>query len=665
MPAEKEPGQKVFSPANDNLQKLEDYNGVLSDEYWEEWVTNSYREEKGSFIDHNELRKVAMEMNYSEMRKVEEIAVMLEHGANIGVEGEGRWPSEEDNNESVYVYGERVADALQTGVKEGILYGPMERGELPWEPKVSPMTVRLKPNGNARIIMDLSAPHGPKLGEGEACSPNIGMTDYEEFEPVTMAGNIAWRNCMHRAGRPSMMCKADWDMAYKHVSVRSEDHRLQVVEFGGRFFVEKCLTFGGMNSPTIYHLPASLLRDWAIARSGQDSRQVIMQLDDNCACGPLGDGTLDRYRQEYRGLAERLGVKLASEDNPSKAFPPTGKGEILGLEYDGINWTWNMTESKKDRFLMLLYKGVMQGHLENRETQVLAGKINHYSALVNGKFERCLIIHQVDEGKKQSDEIVIGKQARVQMVWWLLNLRALGSEGAFLSDPNDWFPRTVVELFPDAAGGDTSDQKKGWGCCYPDKGEYIKGVWPTYIHKNEERNGRKWGRRLSVLEGFGAAGGLPVWVEEIVEAGAVAIYVDNSGFVWSHRKGCSRDEWIYTLAKFIDDFCTGMGVKVKLFHTGRRTSKGERVADALSKGRMKEVEADMPGALDVSERGSKVLKRWIIDPRVDRDLARRVLREVSLRVDVHIGRDYVLDMEDMLNEEEERENMIKDIEGEE
>ena len=112
MPAEKEPGQKVFSPANNNLQKLEDYNGVLSDKYWEEWVTNSYREEKGSFIDHNELSKVAKEMNYSEMRKVEEIAVMLEHGADIGVEGEGRWPSEEDNNESVYIYGERVADAL-------------------------------------------------------------------------------------------------------------------------------------------------------------------------------------------------------------------------------------------------------------------------------------------------------------------------------------------------------------------------------------------------------------------------------------------------------------------------------------------------------------------------------------------------------------------------
>ena len=143
---------------------------------------------------------------------------------------------------------------------------------------------------------------------------------------------------------------------------------------------------------------------------------------------------------------------------------------------------------------------------------------------------------------------------------------------------------------------------------------------------------------------------MPAWVEEIVEAGAVALYVDNSGFVWAHRKGCSRDEWIYTLAKFMEDFCTGLGVKVKLFHTGRRTSKGERVADALSKGNMREVEEEMPGAVDVSGRGSKVLERWIHDPRVDRDLARRVLREVAPRVDVHIGRDYVLEMEEMLSE---------------
>ena len=143
-------------------------------------------------------------------------------------------------------------------------------------------------------------------------------------------------------------------------------------------------------------------------------------------------------------------------------------------------------------------------------------------------------------------------------------------------------------------------------------------------------------------------GGVPAWVEEIVEAGAVAVYIDNSGFVWAHTKGSSRDDFIYTLAKCLEDFCTGIGVLVKIFHTGRRTSTGERFADALSKGNMKEVEEEMPGAVDVSGRKSRVLERWIQDPRVDRDLASKVLREVQTRVEVSVGRDYTLDMEELL-----------------
>ena len=57
------------------------------------------------------------------------------------------------------------------------------------------------------------------------------------------------------------MCKTNGDMAYKHVLVRPEGHRLQVIEFGGSYLIEKCLTLEGANSPTIYHIPASLIRD--------------------------------------------------------------------------------------------------------------------------------------------------------------------------------------------------------------------------------------------------------------------------------------------------------------------------------------------------------------------------------------------------------------------
>ena len=77
---------------------------------------------------------------------------------------------------------------------------------------------------------------------------------------------------------------------------------------------------------------------------------------------------------------------------------------------------------------------------------------------------------------------------------------------------------------------------------------------------------------------------------------------------------------------------------------------GERVADALSKGNFAEVEAEMPGAVDVTHRCSQVLSRWIHDTRVDRALGRRCLQEVAARADVFLGRDYVLDMEELLRD---------------
>ena len=67
------------------------------------------------------------------------------------------------------------------------------------------------------------------------CSPNEGMENYEEFEPVSMAGYVHCRRCMYQAWRLAEFLKVDWDMAYKHVLVRWEDHPLQLVEFGGSY----------------------------------------------------------------------------------------------------------------------------------------------------------------------------------------------------------------------------------------------------------------------------------------------------------------------------------------------------------------------------------------------------------------------------------------------
>ena len=73
------------------------------------------------------------------------------------------------------------------------------------------MTVCLKPNGSARIIVNLSWPHDEELGGGVPVSVNEGMKDSEEFEECKMTSNWCWRVALNRAGCSIEMCKRDWN----------------------------------------------------------------------------------------------------------------------------------------------------------------------------------------------------------------------------------------------------------------------------------------------------------------------------------------------------------------------------------------------------------------------------------------------------------------------
>ena len=106
---------------------------------------------------------------------------------------------------------------------------------------------------------------------------------------------------------------------------------------------------------------------------------------------------------------------------------------------------------------------------------------------------------------------------REALRWWLLNLRASSLEGTFIPDTTPYSPRRAIELFPDAAGGATNSKVKGWGCVCITLKEHVHGVWLKLILEKKERNGQTWGRKLSVLAGFGAAQCVALWANEIVK----------------------------------------------------------------------------------------------------------------------------------------------------
>ena len=214
---EEEPKLKQFDPKNENLPILKEYSEDLGEEYWASWVKKPYEPETArSWIEPDRLKEEAERLGMTEKLKLAEINRTLKEGANLGIEGEGRWASHGPNNPSALQFGARLADSLQSAIKAGIMWGPLTLEEMPWKAfKVSPLTVRLKPNGAARIIMNLSWPHEGKLGDGKPISVNAGMAEWECFEETKMTSDYRWRECLYRAGCPCSMVKSDWNCAYK------------------------------------------------------------------------------------------------------------------------------------------------------------------------------------------------------------------------------------------------------------------------------------------------------------------------------------------------------------------------------------------------------------------------------------------------------------------
>ena len=159
--------QKEFKPKN-NLPRLHNYSVDPPQSYWDKWNKLSFSDASfSSWLNPTELVKVAVETGYNDMSHVKFVSNYLTHGAKIGCEGEGRWPTVGQNDPSVSDNSWEIADEIQTWINMGICVGPLTREDLPFRDySVSPLTTRLKPNGRVRLILDLSYPHtrGIELG---------------------------------------------------------------------------------------------------------------------------------------------------------------------------------------------------------------------------------------------------------------------------------------------------------------------------------------------------------------------------------------------------------------------------------------------------------------------------------------------------------------------
>jgi len=615
------PISKVFSPKYD-LPKIE--GKVASNEFWAKFPQNKQKV-GSSLINPVRLESLARSIGIEIDGMVKTVITDLKFGANIGCYGAARGASRSGNAPACEEFADHISDVIASWVDKGFAAGPFTEEELPAEAKVNGILCRQKPNGAVRVILNMSAPLGMSVNDG---------IDADQF-PTKMSSTGKWLKCLNLAGRGCYMTKVDWADAYKHIHVNDKDLDLQWFQWKGRYFFERCLIFGSASSPGIYDRTAKVVLNMALAMSRFPRTMVCQYLDDVCAASQPGrtPGVRD-FREAYAKVAAEVGVRLAPEDDPEKAFGPRHDGTVLGIHYNTLNWTWEIPADKLGRLIHQIDQALAAEWLWQEQIWSLVGRIIHYAPLVrDGRFHIRHLIKANNLSKMKKYRVALETGAKRQLAFWRAFL--LTSSGlATIPAVPIVAPAWAFRCYTDAAGG--SRNTPGLGCGGVLDGGWFFQHWSDAINGGMECNGKRVGGKMSALELVGPLIALSVWADRF-RCGAVVFFVDNAGSVCIWQKGYSSScPLASTLVAAMAAVAAGIGATVCVEKITRCSDPGTVMADALSKsafGKFWEAATATDWALPPEpEAVPRSILRWLANPLPDEDLGTKILKELSQTV---------------------------------
>jgi hypothetical protein len=601
-----------------SLPTIVDYKKPAGDQFWERFPNNHIMPGK-SLVSPYKLEALARCYGVYDWVLLDTVCRDLSTGANIGCTGAFREASCSSNAPSAFQYPAEITEAIATWVQKGFAAGPFEPKDRPVGVKVNGIMCRPKPNGSARVILNLSAPSGASVNDG---------IDSKQF-PATMSSTARWIAILHKAGRRCLMLKMDWADAYKHIHVREEDLKLQWFSWLGKDFVELCLIFGAASSAGIYDRLAKIVADISARRARFPADMLCQYLDDLCAAASCGSQALFKLEEAYTTVAREIGVKLAPTTEPDKAFSPCTHGTVLGVEYDTVAWTWCIPAEKLARLILQIRSVLEAEHVKQDVLTSLTGRILHYAPLVpTGRFNINYIVKAGASTADQKATIHATPDLKRQLFFWLTMLRATTGFASIPDPPS--VPPWALDWYTDAAGGSTNTVGLGTGGV--GRGFWFFAPWSRKINCGvRAEDGKKLSRKMSALELVGpliclAAGA------ELCRGKPLRIWVDNSGSVEIWRKGYSSSCGLCTtLVKAIATVAAAFGCKLAIMKVTRCSNVGACLADALSKADFARFRLGADTSWELSVEPARVpatILAWIANPAVDDNLGDRLLVEL-------------------------------------
>ena len=443
-----------------------------------------------------------------------------------------------------------MQDKIDKEVREGRVLGPFPEPPLATL-RVSPLgVVPKKTPGQFRLIQHLSFPEGASVNDAipqEFCT--VRYTSFDEA--VRMV-----RQC----GVGAEMAKCDVQAVFRLLPVNPLDFDLLGLYFQGAYYVDRALPMGCSISCSAFERFSTFV-EWKL-RSRVGCNSTAHYLDDYLFCGEANTGRCRYILDNFRRLANELGLPLAEEKTEGPATTLT----FLGIELDSVHQTSRLPQGKLEDLRRRVEVLMGKKKVTLQELQEIVGHLNFACRVVAPGRAFLRRLSTAMKGlRRPFHRTRVTTAIREDLEVWKKFLVEYNGVSFWRSTR---LLRAEFQVQSDAAGS------AGFGIYY--RGRWCSGTWPVEWHQTGVT------KDLTFLEFFPIVGALWLWAEEWANS-AVRFWCDNQAVVHVVNNQTSRSERVMALVRAFTLRPLKFNILIQARHV---PGIDNRIADALSRQQM-------------------------------------------------------------------------------
>lgn len=495
------------------------------------------------------MRNMLTTSNYKDLQ----VCDLLEFGFPIGFEG-----SVEDchtknhfwqykNHKGATEYSEDIHKYIQKESRYGAIIGPFKNNPFKEKIVISPLnSVPKKDTSERRIIMDLSFPKGHSVNDF------IDKDKYLEEECKVIFPKVDdFVELIKSKGQGCLLYKRDLKRAYRQISIDPKDLHLVSFIWNKHIFCDSVLSMGLRSAANICQRTTNAISYIML----QIGIAILNYLDDLA-----GAERKENAKFAFFCFGEIL-KKCVFEESAEKAFPPSEIMSFLGILFNTLTMTIEITTERLQEIRKLIQLWLNKDSASLKQVQSLLGKLNFIAACVKpSRIFVARLLNWLRSIYGSSNFLhTIPHYVKKDLIWWN-NFLPLYN-GISMMEYENWSK-------PDAIFSSDSCLT---GCGGFWNGFYFHTQFPAEILEKHFH--------ISVLEMLAVIIALKLWGARF-KGLRIVIYCDNKSVCDIISSGKSRSEPLQDCLREICYLASIHQFEIKAQHL---TSEQNRISDLLSR----------------------------------------------------------------------------------